>query len=1310
MRQPLINKHFIHIPCYLLRQLDSFPLLLQIALFETAINQKRQAFRLPEKLIMALPYLIKHIYNSGTEEVIRRGKKIHALGNVELVEYDELMANVVFRVKDDGYATFYKVHINQFKDPKTLSLRCSCPYNLSEICRHKAGALFYLQDLLDRNQLGEKETSYDQKHTVVKMKQLDLKLIRMLSAPESFEKAENYLRSNRSNILEAKDERVLAELEYEGQLYKILLQKNEERNFDTSCACKTDQAHPLCVHKVIVLLQLLHNYGPGYFDTIRNWDKEKNKLLALYGYSLSDDLTGKFEFTYTDGKPFLRVLDTTIKRVSLNPAADLRPKPVEEAAPVAAAAEPLPEEEEINERELQKLGVVITFNETQYPYLQFDAVQGDADESLTRYTGKAARLDLGRFVNTEQFSEDDKITLQQLRKLLPAEVSRYLDRNSPFSGIWENIIQQHDDELPEETRHLINEYLHPKIQKLFAELSTGNFVFYLPQGKPFTTANIQQAELATEPISPDFEVNYQNGIYEVACRVKLPLADLNVSENESRSPMLFQYHNQFFTWKRTEDIMIIEQFQKDGKVRIPAEQWAAQLQQFILPLSKEYNVHFGNVQKEEVKDIRPEVKVMLREKGEYLLFQPVFTYKGYDVRSTDKEKVILPVADKLYVIQRNLEAEREFVHKIESLHSHFIRPQEGDTLALKGTEVLKNNWFFLFVDAVKEMNIPVFGFDALKNFRFNTAKPSTKIYISSNTDWFDAKVEIHFGDQKVTVDEVKRALGNKQQFVQLEDGTLGILPEEWIKKYSLLFRVGEGKSGNMKLSKYHFSVIEELYLQRDEEELFFQLEEKYERLKSNHSIKEVPAPAHLKKILRPYQESGFQWLNYLREVQWGGILADDMGLGKTIQALSFLHHLKEENGSLKALVVCPTTLMYNWQNEIKKFTPGISFYVHHGGGRTRENLASHHADVIITTYGTLRSDIKQFVEVSFDYVVLDESQAIKNPSSKVTKAAGLIKAKNRLCLSGTPLQNNTFDIYAQMNFLNPGMLGSVEFFKQEFSIPIDKFGEKEQKEHLRKLLYPFILRRTKEQVAKDLPEKQEMVLFCEMGDEQRRIYDAFRNDYRDKILGVVDNQGIQKSQLTILQGLMKLRQICDSPAIVKDEEKFPNASVKLEEIGREITENISNHKALVFSQFLGMLSLIKEKMKELGVDYEYFDGSSTVAERERAIERFQNDENCRVFLISLKAGGVGLNLTAADYVYIVDPWWNPAVEQQAIDRTHRIGQTKNIFAYRMICTDTVEDKILKLQERKRSLARELITDDEGFVKSLTREDVEYLFS
>jgi non-specific serine/threonine protein kinase len=1009
------------------------------------------------------------------------------------------------------------------------------------------------------------------------------------------------------------------------------------------------------------------------------------------------------------------VLDSSIKRVvaTANSADLQRPKPVMETPapqpekPIAPTLqEAPPAKSEVT------LGVVVTVNKNQYPYIQLEAVLGEAADDFSKYSGKVEKLDLNKFINTEILSEEDKMLLQQLRKLLQNEVNRYLNRNSPFSGIWENIIQQHDDELPEETRHLINEYLHPKIKKIIEDMAGSNFVFFLPAQKPFVTANLQQAEFTHHLIVPEFEVSFQDGAYTVACNIKLPHTTVGIQENETDSPLLFQYSNQFFTWKKTDDIMVVEKFLPKGFITITTDDWQKELQRFVLPLSKEYNVHFGNLKKEEVKDVKPEMKVLLKEKGDYLVFQPVFSYKGIDVSNSDKEKIIVPLHDKLLVVHRNIEAEKALVAKIENLHSQFIRPVDSDTLALKGSDVLKNNWFFLFVDAVKDMNVPVFGFDALKNFRFNTAKPTTKIFISSHTDWFDAKIQIQFGDQKVTVSDVKKALANKQQFVQLEDGTLGILPEEWIRKYSLLFKVGDGKLNTMKLSKYQFSVVEDLYNQRDEEELFVQLEEKYDKLRYNHEIKKVDAPAHLQPILRPYQESGFQWLNYLREVQWGGILADDMGLGKTLQALSFLHHLKQEVKNMKALVVCPTTLMFNWQNEIKKFTPNLRFYVHHGGQRIRENLYSNNVDVIITTYGTLRSDIQQFIEIDFTYVVLDESQAIKNPGSKVAKAACVLKAQNRLCLSGTPLQNNTFDIFAQMNFLNPGMLGSVEFFKQEFAIPIDKFGEREQKEHLRKLLYPFILRRTKEQVAKDLPEKQEMILFCEMGDEQRRIYDAYRNDYRDKIMGVVQEQGIQKSQLTILQGLMKLRQICDSPAITKeaDGEKFPNVSVKLEELGREITENISNHKALIFSQFLGMLSLIKEKMKELGVDYEYFDGSTSANDREKAINRFQNEENCRVFLISLKAGGVGLNLTAADYVYIVDPWWNPAVEQQAIDRTHRIGQTKNIFAYRMICTDTVEDKILKLQERKRALARDLITDDEGFVKSLTKEDVEYLFS
>ncbi|HWC53658.1 MAG TPA: SNF2-related protein, partial [Chitinophagaceae bacterium] len=1020
-----------------------------------------------------------------------------------------------------------------------------------------------------------------------------------------------------------------------------------------------------------------------------------------------DDLNGKFEFVYKEGKPFLRVLDSSIKRVVAVPQ-PVRPVIVTQQPEVA---EPEVQQEEIKVSE--RIGIVFNFNKKNYPYFSIDAISGETNEKGDGFAGKAEKLDLSRYVNTDHLCDEDKQILATLRKLQEGEINKYISRNSPFSGIWENIIHQETDDLPDETKELMAEYLLPKLKKLFIASTQSPLVFLLPDKKTFKTNNLEPLQVMLDEATPHFLVKSPIAIgahYNIQCRVRMAGMEYDLGSNESTGPLFFLYNHQIHLWKNIDVIHLVEKFLPDGTMSVPSDEWAKTLYQFIVPLAKEYKVDFDRSLISEVKDGDPEVKLFLAEKGDYLVFQPSFTYKGYETKAKDRDEIVVPVEDKVMIVHRNREKENTFIQKLQALHSNFIYNEDTASLALRGTDVLKNNWFFLFVDAMKEMKTPVFGFEALKNFRFNTAKPQTRIFISSNTDWFDAKVDIVFGDQKVTVAEVKKALANKQQFVQLNDGTLGILPEEWIKKYSLLFRVGEGKANSLKLSRYHLSVVDELYETRDENELVVQLEEKYNRLREFNKINEIQPPEHLKPVLRPYQVAGYQWLNYLSEIGWGGILADDMGLGKTVQALSFLEQYKKQNNQIRALVICPTTLIYNWENEIRKFTPELTYRIHHGGARvrTKEEFLGH--DITITTYGTLRSDIKVMVGVEFDYLILDESQAIKNPASKVTKAAGLLNAKHRLCMSGTPLQNNTFDIFAQMNFLNPGMLGTMEFFRQEFAMPIDKFGEEDRKEHLKKILYPFILRRTKEQVARDLPEKQEMILFCEMEDEQRKIYDAYRNDFRDKIMGTIQEQGIQRSQLTILQGLMKLRQICDSPAILNEQEKFENHSIKLEELTREITENISNHKALVFSQFLGMLSLIKEKLNELGVKYEYFDGSTSAPDRETAIQSFQNDESVRVFLISLKAGGVGLNLTAADYVYIVDPWWNPAVEQQAIDRTHRIGQTKNIFAYRMICKDTIEDKILKLQEKKRALAKDLIADDTSFVKSLTKEDVEYLFS
>lgn len=1249
---------------------------------------------------MALPHLLKHIYTHGTDEVIRRGKKIQTIGFVELTEHDDLFGSASFRVKDDSYSTFYKVSVQQYKDAKTLSLRCTCPYNIGDICRHEVASLLRLQEMMDKGMLQPGAVAYNQRHTVAKMKAIETKTLRLLCSPDIFDEAEDWLRTNKPVIESAVDEMVKASVAIDDKKYSVIISRNEEQTFDTS-SDYVDREHLLGLPKIIVFLFLLQKYGPHYFDTIRNWDKEKNKLLEGYGYSLKDDLKGKFEFSYKEGKPFLRVLDVSIKRIVTTPAAT--PFRVEEAEQKEAEIEG----DSTDTKPIRKTSIIINFNKKEYPYFTVDVAEGDAEESTS--PGPIQKLELSKYVNMDSYDEHDKNMVALVRKLQDGELNKYINRNSPFSGIWENIIHHEEDDLPEETKTLINEYFLPKLKKLFAEKDTTP-VYLLPAQKALKRANLQKVEVGSTSVTPHFMVDKEEHQYSIDCFIKPDAVAYSLTENEVAAPLLFLYNYQLYLWHNAEAIATAQQFLPNGVKKVEKKDWIETLKNYVLPLAKDYKVEFDRTLIAEIKEGEPEVKLYLQEKGDYLVFQPVYSYKGYDARTKDGAELVIPQGDKVIIVRRNREAEQAFLNKLQILHSNFVPMNDGAALALKGAEVLKNNWFFLFIDAMKEGKVPVFGFENLKNFRFNTAKPTTHIFISSNTDWFDAKVDILFGDQKVSVAEVKKAIANKQQFVQLNDGSLGILPEDWLKKYSLLFRVGEGKTDNLKLSRFHLSVIDDLYDNRNEEELTIQLEEKYDKLREFQQIKGIDPPQNLQPILRPYQVAGYQWLNYLQEIGWGGILADDMGLGKTVQALSFLQYYHDTKESLKALVVCPTTLIYNWEAEIKKFTPSLSYHIHHGSTRLRsaEELAQHH--VIITTYGTLRSDIKLFLQIALDYVVLDESQAIKNPSSKVTKAASLLNAKNRLCMSGTPLQNNTFDVFAQMNFLNPGMLGTMEFFRQEFSIPIDKFGEQEQKEHLKKILYPFILRRTKEQVAKDLPDKTETILFCEMEDEQRKIYDAYRNDFRNKILGTIEEQGIQKSQLTILQGLMKLRQICDSPAILNEIEKFENHSIKLEELSREINENIGNHKALIFSQFLGMLALIKQKLTELNIRFEYFDGSTSAPDREKAIQSFQKDDEVRVFLISLKAGGVGLNLTAADYVYIVDPWWNPAVEQQAIDRTHRIGQTKNIFAYRMICKDTIEDKIMQLQERKRLLAKELIADDATFVKALTKEDVEYLFS
>jgi non-specific serine/threonine protein kinase len=1164
-------------------------------------------------------------------------------------------------------------------------------------------ALFQLNDILQSGFFENSDITYDQKHTMLRLRHVNKQMLQVYTSAAILETADEWARANKAIITSDRNDILSAEIPDGEQTFKVVIKQNEERYFDTSCGCD-EKGYPLCVHKATLFLQVLNNFGAQYFQGMQNWEEQKNKLLRMYGYSLSDDLTGKFTFTYENGKPFLRVLDPTIKKVAApiiqKPAEQIETEEEQEETTTAVATDD------------RRLGIVMDTSHTRYPFVNVLLVAGSTDDEGKKFLNGIEKLELQNYINPMRFRENERELIPIVRKFSADETIRYLKKNLPFGDILDDQDQVLSEAPAEDLKEQIWEYLLPKYQKLFERYKTYPLCFIKEPPHHLTASELQPVEFADKTIHPQLNISKKGSSYIISLSLLIDGHSVNYKELQQLNPAIFKYDYRLFSLSTIQELQLAEAFMPEGKIEIEEKEWPEFLEKKVMDWSKVVNVHFADELVETIDKIKPTYRLYLQEREQMLLLKPAFLYNGVEIRWGFMGDVIQPMDGMVKVVKRNEPQENEFINMLRNLHSDMQNSLKENYFYLPGNSVLMNNWFFRFTEIMVEWKVELFGFEGLKNLRINTNKPDTQVRVSSGMDWFDAQVDIKFGDLPVNISEIKRALAQKQNFVRLDDGSVGLLPDEWLKKYSLLLKVAENKGNKLRLKKYHFSVLDELLAEVDETALIEELEIKKEKLNEiiNADFSDIKPPKEVTAILRPYQLAGFQWLLFLKEAGWGGILADDMGLGKTVQTLSFFQHYKNENNNSHFLVVCPTTLMYNWENEIKKFTPTLSYFIHHGSKRTSNPQTFSEYDVTITTYGTMRSDIKMFKDVPYDYVVLDESQSIKNPQSQVAKASLLLTAKNRLALSGTPVQNNTFDLYAQMNFLNPGMLGSREFFMNEFATPIDKFQESEVKEQLRKLTYPFLLRRTKEQVAKDLPEKTETILYCEMGTEQSRIYEGYRNMYRSQILGMIDERGIERSQLHILQGLTKLRQICDSPAILNEEEHYPNHSVKLEELAREIDENVGHHKALIFSQFLGMLGLIKHELEKRGIPYVYFDGSTSSKDREAAIQEFQRNEDCRVFLISLKAGGIGLNLTAADYVYIVDPWWNPAVEQQAIDRTHRIGQTKNIFAYRLICKDTIEEKMLQLQERKRALAADLVSDDNAILKKLTREDIVFLFS
>ncbi len=741
---------------------------------------------------------------------------------------------------------------------------------------------------------------------------------------------------------------------------------------------------------------------------------------------------------------------------------------------------------------------------------------------------------------------------------------------------------------------------------------------------------------------------------------------------------------------------------------IPTEDEDEFLETHLLPLSESVALRGDLVRWEEV-DLDPAPRLYLAEAEGELQAELRFGYGAYEVHydkqlpaSSTRRK---PGERMLARIKRRPEREQE---AWQALSSYGLKRGPTPPVFILRKTTHPVDFLLHQVPRLAQAGYTVYGEEALTSARVNRNTPTISFNVKSSIDWFDVSAVVNYGDLAVALKDIRQAIRRREKYVKLADGSIGALPEEWIARYRHLLALGEEHDGELRFSKHHITLLDQLLSDSDRARADEEFQRRREKLRGFEGIEPEPLPSGFVGELRPYQKFGYDWLHFLREYGFGGCLADDMGTGKTIQALAFLQSLYERDPMNPAtLIVMPRSLLFNWQREAERFTPELKVYVHADQGRSEEATAFGAHDLVLTTYGTMLRDVQLLRQYEFSYVILDESQAIKNPLAETSKAARLLRGAHRLVLTGTPIENSTLELWSQFAFLNPGLLGNLDYFREEFVSPIERQQDSEVAQFLRKMVYPFILRRTKDQVAADLPPRTERVLVSDMEPAQRKLYDKQRDYYRALLLRLIDHEGLGDARMQILEGLLRLRQICNHPRLV--DEKFKGTSGKFELLLETLdTLQAEGHRALVFSQFVQMLTLVRQALDERGIPYAYLDGQTR--NRQEVVDQFQGDDSLPFFLISLKAGGVGLNLTAADYVIHIDPWWNPAVEMQATDRAHRIGQDKPVFVYKLVARDSVEEKILQLQERKRELVAQLIGAEGGVFKSLTREDVEVLFT
>ncbi len=669
--------------------------------------------------------------------------------------------------------------------------------------------------------------------------------------------------------------------------------------------------------------------------------------------------------------------------------------------------------------------------------------------------------------------------------------------------------------------------------------------------------------------------------------------------------------------------------------------------------------------------------------------QLLFDYRGEPVGAGDVRTVIARVRER-QLVRRDQTVERAAADRLATLGLRRMQPGEYDIASKK------------FPDAVRALVSEGWRIEADGKLYRRPGK--FDLAVASGIDWFDLTATVDFDGVTAQLPELLAALKRGDGTVVLDDGSLGIVPEEWLVRYGLLGDLGRVDGERIRFGRSQAGLLDALLAAEPEARVDQFFARVREELRSFDRVKPEGASRGFRGELRQYQEQGLGWLSFLRRFGFGGCLADDMGLGKTVQVLAMLE-ARRKVAKRPSLVVMPKSLVWNWRQEAARFAPKLRVLAHVGAERASDGSAFDQHDLVLTTYGTMRNDIGFLREMTFDHVILDEANAIKNAASESAKAARLLRGEHRLALTGTPIENHVGELWSLFEFLNPGVLGTARAFEGASGIPR---SAPETAGLLARALRPFILRRTKQQVAPELPPKHEETILCELEPAQRRLYGELRDHYRTSLLGRIERDGLAKSKIQVLEALLRLRQAACHPGLI-DKRRAREASGKLDVLLPRLLEvRDEGHKALVFSQFTSFLAIVRAKLDAEKIAYAYLDGKTE--DRQSVVARFQERSDCPFFLVSLKAGGVGLNLTAADYVFILDPWWNPAVEAQAVDRTHRIGQAKQVFVYRLLCRDTVEEKVAALQESKRSLAEAIINADNSVIRGLDRETVEILLS